>query len=412
MAVVDLSELLNQISSPSKGKKSAPGTQDIPAETHPVTKRRRRSGSPDSEVLWYLKDDSSIPDDLGADSIEEPVVNATPWWKTADSPEQSRVRSVTSPTTTSSTTFASSATSTFTSSRNRTFQSRGSQSSAIRQGVSQFDTAQEQVLAPVTRRRRYSRTGNDRFSRLVGAQEADALSDTLISGSSQDSDLGSTAFAKTNVRVPADEHKATSGLGRRRGQGRRYGNRAGQSPSQDETGEVRYSSFQGRRVRAEDRDDSVKNAFNEMIRLLTRREYSASDLLDKCKQSFTPEACDQALAKCQELNYQSDERYAQMLVRHMQYSHYGPQKLRFEAMRHGVDSTLIENSSEEVDWNELAYECLCKKYHPGKRLEYKEKVKASAFLARRGFDGASRSYAFDRLEQSVDDDRFDPDFDC
>ena len=145
--------------------------------------------------------------------------------------------------------------------------------------------------------------------------------------------------------------------------------------------------------------DEVTLAYNEMIRLLTAREYSAYELTRKCTGRFAPTAVAAALARCQEQGFQSDERYADLLVRHMRLALYGSYKLRLEAQRKGVDWHLVEAAlvNNELDWYELAYQCLCKKYTAADLSDYKTRVKANGFLGRRGFETAEREYALARL---------------
>ena len=145
--------------------------------------------------------------------------------------------------------------------------------------------------------------------------------------------------------------------------------------------------------------DEVTLAYNEMIRLLTAREYSAYELTRKCTGRFAPAAVAAALARCQEQGFQSDERYADLLVRHMRLALYGSYKLRLEAQRKGVDWHLVEAAlvKNELDWYELAYQCLCKKYSAADLSDYKTRVKANGFLGRRGFETAEREYALARL---------------
>ncbi len=145
--------------------------------------------------------------------------------------------------------------------------------------------------------------------------------------------------------------------------------------------------------------DEVTLAYNEMIRLLTAREYSAYELTRKCTGRFAPTAVAAALARCQEQGFQSDERYADLLVRHMCLALYGSYKLRLEAQRKGVDWHLVEAAlvKNELDWYELAYQCLRKKYTAADLSDYKTRVKANGFLGRRGFETAEREYALARL---------------
>lgn len=147
-------------------------------------------------------------------------------------------------------------------------------------------------------------------------------------------------------------------------------------------------------------DDSVPNAINYMVGLLAKREYSAKDLLDKTLKRYTSKATHEALNTCIERGYQSDERYAQMLVRHIEFAYYGPMKLQFEAKRKGIDLSLINDCAQEVDWEALAYEALIKKYGLN-HLDFEQGRKALAFLARRGFSSSSCMSALERLRQEL-----------
>ena len=137
-----------------------------------------------------------------------------------------------------------------------------------------------------------------------------------------------------------------------------------------------------------------------MVRLLTGREYGAQELTEKCLLRFTPEAVAQALAICQERGYQSEERYGQMLVRHMEFSLYGPMKLQLEARRKKVSWELLQELSAEVDWEQLAYEALVKKYGLTV-LDYPTQRKALAYIARRGFSSSCCLNALHRMLQEA-----------
>lgn len=149
-------------------------------------------------------------------------------------------------------------------------------------------------------------------------------------------------------------------------------------------------------------DNSTTNAVNYMVGLLAKREYSAKELLDKTIKRYTYEASSEALDICIERGYQSDLRYAQMLVRHIEFACYGPLKLQFEAKRKGIDLSLIHDSSQEVNWSNLAYEALLKKYGFVK-LDFEQGRKALAFLARRGFSSGTCLGALERLKQETKD---------
>ena len=130
--------------------------------------------------------------------------------------------------------------------------------------------------------------------------------------------------------------------------------------------------------------DDKSAAFNAALRLLTRREYSVKELLTKLYVRYSKDAAHDALKRCQELNYQSDERYADMIVRHYAQSHYGPIKIYFVASQKGVGKNIIEPFMCDINWQNSAIDALKKKYGKNK-LVYDERLKALSFLQRRGF---------------------------
>lgn len=164
---------------------------------------------------------------------------------------------------------------------------------------------------------------------------------------------------------------------------------------------------------AQDGVSEEAQAYQELIRLLTAREYSAHELRGKLAARFGADAIAAALTRCQALGYQSDERYADLLVRHMRFALYGPQKLRLEAQRKGVAWDLVTAAvgANELDWDELAYQCLCRKYHAAQLLDFKTRGKANAYLGRRGFETSSREYALTRLAHKGADSSVDSDAD-
>lgn len=142
----------------------------------------------------------------------------------------------------------------------------------------------------------------------------------------------------------------------------------------------------------------VALAYNAMLRLLSRREYSSLELKQKLYQKYTKEAVDSALQICQERNYQSDKRYAEMLLNHIKNSLYGPIKFQADGIKKGLTSDLIKESVLYIDWQTIAFEALVKKYKD-KELDFTDKQKALAYLARRGF---LRNHCYEALAQFCD----------
>lgn len=134
----------------------------------------------------------------------------------------------------------------------------------------------------------------------------------------------------------------------------------------------------------------VERAYAAMLRLLTRREYSAHEIRQKLGPRFPGGAVESALQLCRERNYQSDERCAAMLVRHCEFSLTGPNRLRHELHRRGVQAEGVL-APEHVTWEELAFRALCCRFgsdRPDAGAEpwdYARRRRALAYLVQRGF---------------------------
>jgi len=126
------------------------------------------------------------------------------------------------------------------------------------------------------------------------------------------------------------------------------------------------------------------------LALLVRREHSSRELTRKLAARGI-EAAD-AQAAVQRLTgdgWQSDARFAEMLVRTRISQGYGPQRIRAELGMHGIDRESVETAMEsfEGDWAQVAAGVLARRF--GGRLvnDRMQQRKAAEFLYRRGFDG-------------------------
>lgn len=198
-------------------------------------------------------------------------------------------------------------------------------------------------------------------------------------------------FADTNLNETQPKRSQGRGIGR--------GKRRAAGSAQDNGKDPANGKAPANATTKKSQPEDVL-AFNYMVQLLTRREYSKSELRQKLKDRYSPEAVEKALTRCEEYGYQSDSRHAEMLVRHMQFSGYGPQKLYLEARRKGADTDEIKRLAAEVDWEEIAFEVLSRKYTVQQVADYKVRSKVLAFLARRGFNADCCYSALRRLQNS------------
>ena len=112
-------------------------------------------------------------------------------------------------------------------------------------------------------------------------------------------------------------------------------------------------------------------ALNYVMNLLSRREYSEFELRCKMQEkAFSEEDIDQAIAHCQQKNWQSDQRFTESYLNSRSQRGYGINRIKQELRLKGIESTIIEAvvSECELDWSALALKVLRKKFP-----DYKEK---------------------------------------
>lgn len=124
--------------------------------------------------------------------------------------------------------------------------------------------------------------------------------------------------------------------------------------------------------------------------LLARREHSRSELARKLGQAGAdPEQLHEALDRLDADGLQSDQRFAEMLVRSRIAQGYGPRRIRAELGQHGIDAGAAEQAlaAAEPDWSSLL-EALCQRRFRDPCDSPRERDRRQRFLLQRGFDPA------------------------
>lgn len=146
------------------------------------------------------------------------------------------------------------------------------------------------------------------------------------------------------------------------------------------------------------------NCFDYFLRLLSRREYSAKELLKKGKEKgFSESVIADTISILQEKDYQSDTRLAAQIIASSQ-GKYGQSMVKRKCLEKGISADVFEQAwmkQQETDESEVTGELdnlkakVMRKYklEDFQKIEPKVKVKLFNYLSYRGFN------AFEVLEQ-------------
>ena len=155
---------------------------------------------------------------------------------------------------------------------------------------------------------------------------------------------------------------------------------------------------------------------------LSKRELSQKELRQKLlAKNQDPKKVEELLTEFAQKGYQSDERFASMLIRESVRRGRGKQHIAERLRQHGIklpysldelitkagvdsvcDGTILDTQpdKETVDWLRLAVEARSKKYGDELPTDPKQKAKQLRFLQYRGFD---MQVCFDALKFSLQD---------
>jgi regulatory protein len=137
------------------------------------------------------------------------------------------------------------------------------------------------------------------------------------------------------------------------------------------------------------------------LRLLTQREHSQKELLDKLAlRGFDRDDVQPVVDELAEQGWQNDLRYAENYARFRIRKGYGPIRVGYELRQNGIAAFDLEGIVQEEtgSWMALLEQVYSKKYPHDTALDRNEWAKRSRFLLHRGFSGAMISALFDELD--------------
>jgi regulatory protein len=142
---------------------------------------------------------------------------------------------------------------------------------------------------------------------------------------------------------------------------------------------------------AGERRKPLPSAYGKALGLLSRREHSQRELQRKLDRTgYSADEAADALGRLQAQSFQSDERFAQLLVRSRVSQGQGPRRILAELRTHGItDSEAQEALQQEgADWLALARQVYRRRFAAA-AADRQETARRAAFLLRRGFDAAT-----------------------
>lgn len=159
--------------------------------------------------------------------------------------------------------------------------------------------------------------------------------------------------------------------------------------------------------------DTKRKAKKRALYLLGSKQYCYRELLKKLRQSYSEEAAREAADAMRDYGYVNDEEYAPKLADYLIHTkRYGLRKARYEMLRRGLDSELVENTlaeySDEEIYEEIT-ELLERKYY-NKIAEHDDRRRTIAALARRGYDYNAVKLCIERLLEDYGDYEENEDF--
>jgi regulatory protein len=127
------------------------------------------------------------------------------------------------------------------------------------------------------------------------------------------------------------------------------------------------------------------------LRLLGRREHSARELKTKLRaRGLEAESAGEIVDGLKESGWQSDERYAEMLVRSRVAQGHGPLRIEAEMRVAGIGAEAIRAAMDaaETDWDEVALR-VWERHFRTPAGNAQERQKQYRYLMGRGFDSAT-----------------------
>jgi regulatory protein len=135
--------------------------------------------------------------------------------------------------------------------------------------------------------------------------------------------------------------------------------------------------------------DERETAYQQAITLLNYRPRTESEIRQNLQKHAVQEAVlEGVIQRLRQAGLLDDRRFAEDWIENRADLHPRSRRaLAFELKRHGVDQQVIQQSLEQVDDDQVAYQAAMQQARKLRELDWQEfRKKMVGFLARRGFD--------------------------
>ena len=155
---------------------------------------------------------------------------------------------------------------------------------------------------------------------------------------------------------------------------------------------------------ADDEDGEDRRALACAVRLLARRDHSATELVGKLRaRGFAARSIERAIAVLGLQGAIDDTRVARLLAEQRYDKGYGPIAIRHKLLERGFEPALAERMVDalEVDWNAAALALLERRFPAEELAESDSRLRArvARLLRSRGFPSAIALRALEMAER-------------
>lgn len=160
-------------------------------------------------------------------------------------------------------------------------------------------------------------------------------------------------------------------------------------------------------------EDGREVAYQKALNFLNYRPRSRAEVRSHLQKKGISDAdCEDVLARLERSGLLDDARFAELWVENRgDLRPRGRRALAYELRQRGIEDKLIDQTLEDLDEDEMAYQAASKQFRKYRNLEWPDfRKKMYAHLARRGFnyetsaEAAARVWAEQRSDQPDDED--------